>query len=136
MAAGLGVVLAVLASACSDGSGGTDQTVSMRSQTVHLAAGHGVRVEVGDVNPSVGDEWTVTRKPDPGVASVAEDYHSSCRSGETGCGGSLAYIVRAKGNGTTTVEFQYCFRSSPGPDCQAKPSQSSNAPVRLVVDVK
>ncbi|MEO9223896.1 MAG: hypothetical protein ABI276_02780, partial [Acidimicrobiales bacterium] len=67
------------------------------------------------------------------VAKVTSGKVSDCN--QPGCTGKFDYIVAAVGPGSTTVQFQYCYRSAPGPECQGRGGEPAPAPVVLTVVV-
>src|SRR5262245_61751717 len=99
----------------------------------HLNVGERLRVRLGAVNPSVGDSWHLTGGPDVAVLTDSgQDFSSDCDA--PGCGGTLHWTFTAAGRGTTTLVFQYCYRSRP-PDCQPQPTSDAVDPVTLNVTV-
>ncbi len=145
---------AVVVAACGSSSGGRTLGTSGPSTTaapttsapgvatvhvgvpVQLQVGQVVHVSYGTVNPSVGDSWSVTEKPDPAiVADLGAGYHSSCQAGETGCGGTGWEVFKAKAPGSTTASFQYCFRSQP-PQCVLAGGRPPPAPVVTAFTVR
>lgn len=113
--------------------GGSVVTVGFRSQTVHVHSGLGVLVEDRHFSPGIGDSWSVVQRPDPAVAKVTRGKVSDCN--QPGCTGRFDYVVEAVGRGTTTVQFQYCYRSDPGPECLGRGGEPTPAPVVLTVVV-
>ena len=101
------------------------------TSVVELAVGETLALDLGEVNPSVGDAWEVAVEPDPAVLAPAE-YHTDGGDGEV-AGGSIEaeYRFEAVGPGTTTLELQYAYRGSTDPDETAR----RVADDRLVVTV-
>jgi predicted secreted protein len=123
--------LALLAAGC---LGPPVVDVNVSAGSARLATGETLRVDFGDINESVGDSWHVVGDPDPAVLTEKErDYDVDCD--QPGCGGHLRWTFTATGPGTTTVVFQYCYRSRPGDDCAPAPGGQSNQPVTLSVTV-
>jgi predicted secreted protein len=130
--AALVIALLLVVSGCS----GADTTVSHDAGTATVAVGETLRVDFGEVNPSVGDNWFLVGEPDSAVLTeigTATDPVSGCD--ETGCGVELAWDFEAAGEGETTLVFQYCFRTGPD-DCVGDSSDGpAPAPVELTVEV-
>jgi len=128
----LAAALLVLLAGCGAG------TVEVRATdgSAQLGKGQVLRVDLGAVNPSIGDAWYLTGAPDPAVlAEKGRDYRSDCGAGQAGCGGRLAWEFTARGKGSTTVAFRYCYRS--GPDrCDPGPGRGPADPVRVTVTVR
>jgi len=128
----LAAVLLVVLAGCGNG------TVEVRagSGSAQLARGQVLRVDLGAVNPSIGDAWYLTEAPDPAVlADKGRDFTSDCAAGQAGCGGHLAWEFTARGKGTTTVAFRYCYRSGPQ-NCDPGPGRGPADPVRVAVTVR
>jgi hypothetical protein len=105
--------------------------------SVHLAIGELLRVEIGEVNTSIGDSWHVIGEPDRAVLGPGKsdlDY-DDCPEGHVGCSGRLWWTFPAVGKGVTGIVFRYCYRSRPGPDCAPEPSRGPAEPVTLTVTV-
>ncbi|MGH8791421.1 MAG: protease inhibitor I42 family protein [Stackebrandtia sp.] len=84
-----------------------------------VSVGETLRVEFGWINSSIGDSWHLVGAPDPSVLTeVGAEYtdHPDCEEGASGCDSGLAWDFETVAAGTTTVEFQYCYRSAPD-DC-------------------
>ena len=122
--------LALVAAGCL-GPRAVDVAVSAGS--ARLAPGETLRVDLGEVNHSIGDSWYLVGTPDPAVlAEKDQDYDSDCD--DPGCGGRLRWTFTATGVGSTTVVFQYCYRSRPD-NCDPEPGGQSDQPVTLGVTV-
>jgi predicted secreted protein len=130
LAVAASVVLIATSAACSRHR---SISVPVAAGSASLAVGETLRVDMGDVNASIGDAWYVTGAPDPAVLTEkGTELDHDCR--QTGCGGRLTWIFTATGPGTTTVVFQYCYRSGPD-DCQPQPGRGPSSPVPLTVTV-
>jgi predicted secreted protein len=126
------VTVFVLLAGC---GGGRTVEVGVTAGSVQLAAGEVLRVDLGQVNPSIGDSWYLVGTPDAAVLTEGEeDYDSDCDKDAVGCGGRLAWVFTAHGPGKTTLLFQYCYRSSLD-DCQPETSRGPHEPVQLAVSV-
>lgn len=98
-----------------------------------VPAGGSLRVDFGDVNNSIGDDWFLVGPPDPAVlADAGEEYDSECEG--AGCGAHLWWRFDAVAAGSTELVFQYCYRSRP-PDCEPMPDRGLAEPVTLTVAV-
>jgi predicted secreted protein len=107
--------------------------VDLTAGSVQIAAGETLRVDLGQVNASIGDSWYLVGTPDSAVLSEGEkDYDTDCDA--PGCGGRLAWVFTARGPGETTLVFRYCYRSSLS-DCQPEPGRGPQVPVQLAVTV-
>lgn len=128
----VGVVLGLVLVA--SGCGGPRVVdVDVSAGSARLGAGETLRVDIGDVNPSIGDSWHLVTPPDSAVlAEKEQDYDPECE--ETGCGSRLRWIFTAVKPGETTMVFRYCYRSRPD-NCQAEPSRGIQDPVSLNVTV-
>jgi predicted secreted protein len=108
--------------------------VDVSAGSASLAVGETLRINFGAVNPSIGDSWYLTGAPDPAVLTDSDwTMDSDCH--QAGCGGQLSWTFRASGPGSTTVTFQYCYRSRPE-NCQPQPHRGPNDPVSLGVTVR
>ncbi|MBO3749157.1 protease inhibitor I42 family protein [Streptosporangiaceae bacterium NEAU-GS5] len=89
-------------------AGGVGKTVEVR-----VTSGQRFSLSVPD-NDSVGDDWEVATKPDPGVAAfVSEEYAGDPDSKGPGSGGTGYYVYTAKNPGTTSVVLYNCWRCGP-----------------------
>lgn len=128
------VLLAVgmLAVGC---SGPTVRTVDVTDKTASLHVGEVLRVDIGEVNPSVGDAWFVVSGADGTVLGEGErDFVSHCAAGEAGCDGRLAWEFPAAHAGETDLVLRYCFRTQL-PDCEGRPGDDPSQPVTIRVTV-
>ncbi len=130
--AALVIALALAVSGCS----GADSTVSHDAGSATVAVGETLRLDFGEINPSVGDNWFLVGEPDSAVLTEIGDERdevSDCDG--TGCGVELTWDFEAVGEGETTLVFQYCFRTGPE-DCVGDSSDGpAPAPVELTVEV-
>ncbi len=106
------IALALVAGACS--SSGI-VSASVAAGTVRVRQGDTLVVNLGRVSPGIGDEWYITRRPDPAVLRDEGMQLSDCT--QPGCTGTGSWRFRAAHTGATAVTFQYCFRSGP-PTCK------------------
>ncbi len=106
-----GALVASLA-ACTPGA---RETVPYTASEVTLAVGETLVVDFGDYNPSVGDGWDLTTRPDAEVLSKGESIHDD--GGEELPPGSSLHLLwefTAEGPGTTTIGFTYSYRGDEG----------------------
>jgi hypothetical protein len=106
--------------------------VRVSDGSARLVVGELLRVDMGRVNTSIGDSWSLVTRPDPAVLTQKEQQYDPVTC--TGCDQGLKWTFSAVGAGTTTIVFQYCYRSSP-PRCQPEPSRGPQDPVSLNVTV-
>jgi predicted secreted protein len=111
-AVALAAVLVTGLTACTPGA---KQTVPYTADEATLAVGETLVVDFGDVNPSIGDSWELTTRPDEDVLSKGEEVVLDADE-ETppGAPSHVVYEFRAKGKGTTTIGFTYSYRGTPG----------------------
>lgn len=94
-------------------AGVVERTVDYTTSAVTLAPGEALVVDFGEINPSVGDAWVVTREPDPEVLHEGElRSHYLGDEGSTGGPSHVSYRFAPEGDGTTVIEFEYQFRGS------------------------
>jgi hypothetical protein len=129
--------LAVLVGVClgfTAGCGGPSTVeVQVGDGSARVKRGDVLRVDLGEVNASIGDSWYLVEKPDPAILDEGErDYDTDCD--EPGCGGRMAWLFTARGPGTTTLVFRYCYRSRPD-NCEPQPDRGPDQPVNLAVTV-
>ena len=68
-------------------------------------------MDMGEVNPSVGDSWFVVSGADGSVLGEGErDSVSHCDAGKAGCDGRLAWDFPAAHAGETDLVLRYCYR--------------------------
>lgn len=94
---------------------GARETVPYTTSEVTLEVGETLVVDFGEVNPSIGDSWELTTRPDADVLSKGEAVHDD--GGEElppGSGQPLAWEFTAEGPGTTTIGFTYSYRGDEG----------------------
>jgi predicted secreted protein len=129
--AALVIALALAVTGCS----GADLTVSHTSGSATVAVGETLRVDFGEVNPSVGDNWFLVGEPDAAVLTETGSETDDTDCDGTGCPVELTWDFAAVGQGETTLVFQYCFRTGPD-DCVGDSSDGpAPAPVELTVAV-
>jgi inhibitor of cysteine peptidase len=129
---GVAVVLALAVAMAAAGCAGT-RTVPLSAGSAQVATGETFIVDLGDVNESVGDSWHLVGQPDPAVLTdIGRQFEGDCS--EPGCGGRLTWTFTATGVGSTTIIFQYCFRTRPD-NCKPRPGESLAGPVSLQVVV-
>jgi predicted secreted protein len=127
----VGVALLVAPIAACTGPAVVDVPVDRGS--ARLAVGEVLRVDLGEVNESIGDSWYLVTPPDPAVLDDdGRDYDSECDM--AGCGAHVTWDFVAAGPGSTALVFRYCYRSRPA-DCEAEPSRGPVEPVTLNVVV-
>nr|WP_201469571.1 protease inhibitor I42 family protein [Microbacterium hydrocarbonoxydans] len=107
-----------------------ERHVEHTSSSVSLSRGEALVVEFGEVNPSVGDDWVLTREPDPAVLGEGDErYRYLGEDGETGSPSEMTYRFAAIGVGTTVVRFEYRFRGSVPED----PANRKSAEIAVTV---
>jgi hypothetical protein len=103
--------------------------------SVQVPAGRQLHVDFGRVSSGIGDKWLLTAAPDPGILrDLGEDWADAPDCEGVGCEHFMGWRFDALRAGTTSVTFQYCYRSLP-PQCQTEPSRGPAAPVVLTVTV-
>ncbi|MCP1429712.1 protease inhibitor I42 family protein [Microbacterium foliorum] len=103
-------LLALVLTGCAAGS---SETVDYTTSAVTLAPGSALVVDFGEINPTVGDEWVITREPDPAVLDPgAADSRYLGEDGEVGAPSEFHYRFAPVGLGTTVIEFEYRFRGA------------------------
>jgi predicted secreted protein len=116
-------------------SGGTTQVVGYAKGGATIRVNDVLRVDLGDYNASIGDAWYEVKRPD---GKVLKDYGdklvSDCKAGEAGCGGHLYWELGGYKKGTTSVRFQYCYRST-RTNCQPGPGRGPKDSVLFNVTV-
>lgn len=130
--AALAIALALAVTGCS----GADSTVSHDAGTATVAVGETLRVDFGEVNSSVGENWFLVGEPDSVVLTeIGSDADASDCGGDVGCPVDLTWDFEGVGRGETTLVFQYCFRTGPD-DCVGDTDDGpAPAPVELTVEV-
>lgn len=113
-----------------------DVTVAHDAGSATVAVGETLRVDFGEVNPSVGDNWFLVGEPDAAVLTeVGSETEEVSDCDGTGCPAELTWDFEAVGEGETTLVFQYCFRTGPE-DCMGDSNDGpAPAPVELTVQV-
>jgi predicted secreted protein len=123
------VALVVLA-----GCGGPDPvTVAVGTGSARVEVGAELRVQLGEVNASIGDSWHLLGAPDPAVLTD-NGAVTELECEQPGCGGTMDWTFTATGPGVTALVFQYCYRSRP-PQCEPQPGRGPAEPVTLTVTV-
>jgi predicted secreted protein len=126
------VALLVAVPAC---GGGKTQTVGYAKGGATIRVNDVLRVDLGDYNASIGDSWYEVKRPD---SKVLKDYgdklDSNCKPNEGGCGGRLYWEFLGFAKGTTSVRFQYCYRSTRA-NCQPGPGRGPKDSVLFNITV-
>ncbi len=116
-------------------SGGTTRVVGYAKGGATIRVNDVLRVDLGGYNASIGDAWYEVKRPD---SKVLKDYGdklvSNCKANEAGCGGHLYWEFVGYKNGTTSVRFQYCYRST-RTNCQPGPGRGPKDSVLFNVTV-
>lgn len=108
-----GAIVALLTGGLTGCAGAPERTVDHSTSSVTLAPGEGLVVDFGEVNHTVGDEWVITREPDPAVLGPGEQRSRYLgEDGEAGAPSELSFRFLAVGDGTTVIRFEYHFRGS------------------------
>lgn len=111
-------------------AGTTEKTVDHTAESVSLAPGEALVVDFGEVNATVGQEWSITREPDADVLAPGEKRAKYLgESGETGAPSELSYRFAPAGEGTTVIEFEFLFRGSVPED----PEDQKTAKIEVTV---
>jgi predicted secreted protein len=122
----------LLAVVVTTGCLGPPTTVSVRydERAIGIEKGAVLRIEIGEYNESIGDQWYLVGKPNPAVlAEKGRVYDRDCD--DPGCGGRLAWEFTATGPGTTSVTLRYCYRSQPAA-CDPGPTGRAPADPKTV----
>jgi hypothetical protein len=106
--------------------------VKVSDASARLVVGELLRVDMGRVNTSIGDSWSLITRPDPAVLIEKEQQYDPVTC--TGCDQGLKWTFAAVGAGTTRIVFRYCYRSSP-PSCEPGPGRGPQDPVSLSLTV-
>jgi predicted secreted protein len=126
------VALLLLVPAC---NGGTTKTVGYAKGSASILVNDTLRIDLGDYNSSIGDSWYLVKSPDK---KVLKDYgqklDSDCKAGQAGCGGRLSWEFVGFAKGSTSVRFQYCYRST-RTSCQNGPGRGPKDPVNFTITV-
>jgi predicted secreted protein len=100
-----GLVAAALA-----GCGGGQPSLGEDDRSIAVEPGDRFRIELA-ANPGVGDDWEVSRPPDPAVARLVEDgFESDADEDVVGAPGLEYFVFEAVAPGRTEIELQYCYR--------------------------
>ena len=127
------ILLLALALALGGCGGARVVTVPVDAGSAHVAEGEILRIEFGSTNPSIGDSWYLVTPPDATVLGEGEEFFES-ECDQPGCGGLAGWSFPARGEGTTSLVFRYCYRSGPD-DCQPEPDRGPTEPVQFTVTV-
>jgi predicted secreted protein len=105
------VLTATLAALAVVGCGGSRETTfGEEDGNVEVEAGDRFRIELA-ASPGVGDDWNLTREPDPAVAVlVADGFRSDAGEDVVGAEGAEYFVFEAAAPGTTEIGLQYCYR--------------------------
>lgn len=90
-----------------------EETVPYTQPSATLAVGETLVVDLGEINPSVGDAWELTTEPDADVLAAGEQ-ESDSESDAPGSPSHLVHRFEATGAGTTTIGFTYSYRGTEG----------------------
>ena len=104
---------------------------------VHVNAGQQWAIDFSTINPSLGDSWSLLATPDPAVLrdlGQQQEPTDYCPSEAVGCNQRLLWRFAALGAGTTTLRFQYCYRSTP-PSCRSNSARGPSMPFEVPVTV-
>ncbi|MDQ0725689.1 hypothetical protein [Microbacterium sp. W4I20] len=94
-------------------AGAAEKTVDHTAESVVLTPGEALIVDFGEVNATVGQEWSITEEPDAAVLAPGEKRSTYLgEPGETGAPSELSYRFAPAGEGTTVIEFEFLFRGS------------------------
>lgn len=95
------------------GCSAAEKTVAYTTSSVTLAPGEALVVDFGEINPTVGDAWVITREPDPAVLGPGDERSRYLgQDGETGAPSEVSYRFAPVGDGTTVIRFEYEFRGT------------------------
>jgi predicted secreted protein len=126
------VALAVLVPGC---NGGSTKTVGYQKGSASVLVNDVLRVDLGDYNSSIGDSWYLVKSADSKVLKdEGQKLDSDCKANQSGCGGRLYWEFLAYGKGSTSVRFQYCYRSTRA-NCANGPERGPKDPVNFTVSV-
>lgn len=95
------------------GCSAAEKTIDYSTSSVTLAPGEALVVDFGEINPTVGDAWVITREPDPAVLGPGDERSRYLgQDGETGAPSEVSYRFAPVGDGTTVIQFEYQFRGA------------------------
>ncbi len=95
------------------GCSAAEKTIDYSTSSVTLAPGEALVVDFGEINPTVGDAWVITREPDPAVLGPGDERSRYLgQDGETGAPSEVSYRFPPVGDGTTVIQFEYQFRGA------------------------
>jgi predicted secreted protein len=117
------VVLVLLASGCSQARPGSPSAGEQRrgeftieDTDIRVAPGESFTIAVQD-NASVGDDWSLSAKPDEGVVTVGGDHYvADSTENVDGGGGTRYFEFEARSAGSTSVELRNCYRGCADPE--------------------
>jgi predicted secreted protein len=132
LAAAALVALLLLVPAC---NGGTTKTVGYAKGGASILVNDTLRIDLGDYNSSIGDTWYLVKSADSKVLKDhGQKLDSDCKAGQAGCGGRLYWVFVGFAKGSTSVRFQYCYRST-RTNCQNGPGRGPKDPVNFTISV-
>lgn len=109
----VGAIVAVCSLPLTACSAGLETSIAYTASSVTLAPDEALVVDFGDINPTVGEEWVLTREPDPAVLGPGDERSRYLGDeGETGAPSALTYRFAPVGEGTTVIQFEYRFRGA------------------------
>lgn len=83
---------------------------------IEVEPGESFTIAVED-NASVGDDWSMSGKPDAAVVTTGGDHYVADSEEDTvGGGGTRYFEFEARAAGTTSVELFNCYRGCDTPD--------------------
>jgi inhibitor of cysteine peptidase len=111
------VVLVLLGTSCSVTRAGDARPgeppareFTVEDTSIRVGPGESFSIAVED-NASVGDQWSVSAKPDSNVVRTeGDDYEPDSDEHVTGSGGTRYFRFQALRAGTTTIELRNCYR--------------------------
>ncbi|MBB2922724.1 protease inhibitor I42 family protein [Cellulomonas cellasea] len=110
-AAAASLALALALTACGPPSTSVPYTVD----EVVVPAGQTIIIDLGEITPSVGDDWRLTTSPDAAVLTEGEvRAETEGDDGATGTPTTLGWAFDAVAPGTTTIGFTYSYRGEDG----------------------
>lgn len=108
-----------------------EKTVDYTTSAVSLMRGEALVVDFGEINPSVGDAWVITREPDPAVLESGDERTRYLgEDGEAGAPSEVSFRFAPVGIGTTVIEFEYQFRGSVPEDLDDRKSAEITVTVK------
>ncbi|GAA1659294.1 hypothetical protein GCM10009830_00340 [Glycomyces endophyticus] len=108
----LPTALALAAATALAGCSTADETVALDAGEAAVAVGDTLRVDIGLVRDSVGDNWYLVGGTESGVlADAGKSTEDDAGCDGTGCGEFLSWDFEALAAGEAVLRFQYCFRT-------------------------